>query len=163
MASVQMRTDTNYQVVEGVVQSIKLITRDASTRVAEFAFKHAIANGRKKVTAVHKANIMFAHTHVYCASFHQDAIEGKCLTGCSWSAAMRWQPSTPTSHMSPCCWTRPASRLSFALFKFRSDVCAWQITQDPTQFDMLVMPNLYGDILSDLAAGLIGGLGLTPR
>ncbi|GAB1294227.1 Isocitrate dehydrogenase [Apodemus speciosus] len=83
-------------IVDGVVQSIKLITEEASKRIAEFAFEYARNNHRSNVTAVHKANIM------------EDMV------------------------------------------------------QDPSQFDVLVMPNLYGDILSDLCAGLIGGLGVTP-
>jgi isocitrate dehydrogenase (NAD+) len=117
-----------HEVVEGVVQSIKLITREASTRVADFAFKHAIANGRKKITAVHKANIM-------------KMSDGLFLECCN-EVALRY----------------PSIQYESMLL----DQACMKITQNPTNFDMLVMPNLYGDILSDLAAGLIGGLGLTP-
>jgi isocitrate dehydrogenase (NAD+) len=117
-----------HEVVEGVVQSIKLITRTASLRVADFAFNYAKTMGRKKVTAVHKANIM-------------KMSDGLFLDCCKEVAA-----KYPTVQFEP----------------MLLDQACLKITQDPTQFDMLVMPNLYGDILSDLAAGLIGGLGLTP-
>jgi isocitrate dehydrogenase (NAD+) len=117
-----------HEVVEGVVQSIKLITEQASTRVAEFAFNYAKANGRKKVTAVHKANIM-------------KMSDGLFLERCIDVASKH--PEIEFEHM-------------------LLDKACLKITQNPNNFDMLVMPNLYGDIVSDLAAGLIGGLGLTP-
>jgi len=110
------------------VQSIKLITREASTRVADFAFKHAIANGRKKVTAVHKANIMKMSDGLFLE----------------------------------CCNEVAKNYPSIQYDSMLLDQACLKITQNPADFDMLVMPNLYGDILSDLAAGLIGGLGLTP-
>eukprot|EP00042_Codosiga_hollandica_P039471 m.331116 g.331116 ORF g.331116 m.331116 type:complete len:359 (+) comp55616_c0_seq1:22-1098(+) len=117
-----------HEVVDGVVQSIKLITAQASDRVAQFAFNYAKQNGRKKVTAVHKANIM-------------KMSDGLFLERCIAVAAQH--PEVQFEHM-------------------LLDKACLKITQDPTAFDMLVMPNLYGDIVSDLAAGLIGGLGLTP-
>ncbi|GCC37633.1 hypothetical protein chiPu_0016138 [Chiloscyllium punctatum] len=106
-------------IVDGVVQSIKLITEDASRRIAEFAFEYARNNQRSTVTAVHKANIM---CHIWKCSqlcVEQHDVDEKA------------QEAIP-------------------------------MVQDPSQFDVLVMPNLYGDILSDLCAGLIGGLGVTP-
>ncbi|CAL8081111.1 unnamed protein product [Calicophoron daubneyi] len=115
-------------IVDGVVQSIKLITEVASQRVARFAFKYAKENGRRTVTAVHKANIMKMSDGLFLRACRGEAMKNKDI-------------------------------------HFREmflDTACLNMVQDPTQFDVLVMPNLYGDILSDLAAGLIGGLGLTP-
>ncbi|XP_014665150.1 PREDICTED: isocitrate dehydrogenase [NAD] subunit alpha, mitochondrial-like [Priapulus caudatus] len=115
-------------IVDGVVQSIKLITETASRRVAEFAFKFAESNNRSMVTAVHKANIMRMSDGLFLR--------------CCREAAEKY-PSIKFNEM------------------YLDTVCLHMV-QDPTQFDVLVMPNLYGDILSDLCAGLIGGLGVTP-
>ncbi|TGZ72752.1 hypothetical protein CRM22_001896 [Opisthorchis felineus] len=115
-------------VVEGVVQSIKLITEQASRRVASFAFHYAKQNGRHTVTAVHKANIMKMSDGLFLRVCREEAAKHK--------------------------------EINFREM-FLDTVCL-NMVQDPTQFDVLVMPNLYGDILSDLAAGLIGGLGVTP-
>jgi len=117
-----------HEIVPGVVQSIKLITEDASKRVAEFAFNYAKQNGRTKVTAVHKANIMRMS-------------DGLFLRCCREAAK-----KTPEIKFEE---------------KYLDTVCLTMV-QDPSQYDVLVMPNLYGDILSDLCAGLVGGLGLTP-
>jgi len=117
-----------HEIVNGVVQSIKLITETASSRVANFAFEYAKAQGRKKVTAVHKANIMRM----------SDGLFIKCCRDAA------------EAH--------PEIRFEE---KYLDTVCL-NMVQDPTIYDVLVMPNLYGDILSDLCAGLIGGLGLTP-
>ena len=117
-----------HEIVDGVVQSIKLITENASTRVAEFAFEYAKANGRAKVTAVHKANIMRM----------SDGLFLKCCR-----EAAEKHPEIKFEE------------------KYLDTVCL-NMVQDPSQYDVLVMPNLYGDIISDLCAGLIGGLGLTP-
>eukprot|EP00050_Salpingoeca_kvevrii_P006264 m.288354 g.288354 ORF g.288354 m.288354 type:complete len:361 (+) comp11953_c0_seq1:35-1117(+) len=117
-----------HEVVPGVVQSIKLITRDASLRVANFAFEYARTQGRKRVTAVHKANIM-------------KKTDGLFLN-CAREVAERY----------------PDIKFDEVLL----DKACLLMTMDPHNFDVLVMPNLYGDILSDLSAGLIGGLGLTP-
>ncbi|KAI9006545.1 isocitrate dehydrogenase, NAD-dependent [Phycomyces nitens] len=119
-----------HEIVDGVVQSIKLITKEASERVALYAFKYARSIGRKKVTAVHKANIM-------------KLADGLFLESCKRVAK------------------------DFPDIEFNDillDSACLDITTDPTPFSstVLVMPNLYGDILSDLCAGLIGGLGLTP-
>ncbi|EQB78850.1 isocitrate dehydrogenase [NAD] subunit alpha, mitochondrial precursor [Camelus ferus] len=105
-----------FQIVDGVVQSIKLITEAASKRIAEFAFEYARNNHRSNVTAVHKANIMEVAENCKDIKFNEMYLDTVCLN----------------------------------------------MVQDPSQFDVLVMPNLYGDILSDLCAGLIGGLGVTP-
>lgn len=117
-----------HEVVDGVVQSIKLITRKASHRVAEFAFMYARANGRKNVTAVHKANIM-------------RRADGLFLS---------------------CCDEVAAQYPDIKYNKVYLDTVCLQLVQNPAQYDVLVMPNLYGDIVSDLCAGLVGGLGLTP-
>ncbi|XP_048473156.1 isocitrate dehydrogenase [NAD] subunit alpha, mitochondrial [Rhincodon typus] len=115
-------------IVDGVVQSIKLITEDASRRIAEFAFEYARNNQRSTVTAVHKANIMRMS-------------DGLFLRKCREAA-------------------ENAKDIKFT--EMYLDTVCLNMVQDPSQFDVLVMPNLYGDILSDLCAGLIGGLGVTP-
>jgi len=117
-----------HEIVPGVVQSIKLITEEASRNVAEFAFEYARNNKRNTVTAVHKANIMRMS-------------DGLFINSCR-EAAGRY-PDIKFKEM------------------YLDTVCL-NMVQDPTEFDVLVMPNLYGDILSDLCAGLIGGLGVTP-
>merc|ERR1712200_247944 len=117
-----------HEIVDGVVQSIKLITENASRRVAEYAFEYAASNGRSKVTAVHKANIMRMS-------------DGLFLRCCREAAELH--PEVKFEE------------------KYLDTVCL-NMVQDPSQYDVLVMPNLYGDILSDLCAGLVGGLGLTP-
>lgn len=117
-----------HEIVDGVVQSIKLITENASRRVADYAFKYATENGRHKVTAVHKANIMRM----------SDGLFLKCCR-----EAAEQHPNIKFEE------------------RYLDTVCL-NMVQDPAQYDVLVMPNLYGDILSDLCAGLIGGLGLTP-
>lgn len=117
-----------HEIVDGVVQSIKLITHDASTRVARFAFEYAKQHGRKKVTAVHKANIMRMSDGLFLKCCRQEAEKNPEI-----------------------------------IFEERYlDTVCLNMVQDPGKYDVLVMPNLYGDILSDLCAGLIGGLGLTP-
>ncbi|XP_061772918.1 isocitrate dehydrogenase [NAD] subunit alpha, mitochondrial isoform X2 [Nerophis ophidion] len=115
-------------IVDGVVQSIKLITERASKRIAEYAFEYARNNKRASVTAVHKANIMRMS-------------DGLFLRTCR-EAAEKYKDIKFTE-------------------MYLDTVCL-NMVQDPSQFDVLVMPNLYGDILSDLCAGLIGGLGVTP-
>lgn len=119
-----------HEIVDGVVQSIKLITWEASERVARYAFHYAEANGRNRVTAVHKANIMKQSDGLFLSACRQVAKE-------------------------------------YPNIKYDEDlldrVCL-QIVQNPAPYAdrVMVMPNLYGDILSDMCAGLIGGLGLTP-
>jgi isocitrate dehydrogenase (NAD+) len=105
-------------------------TRKGSMRLLEFAFEHAIATGRKKITIVHKANIM------------------KALTGIFLEAAQQMHEA------------RYKDRI--AMDSVIIDACAMKMVLNPWQFDVLVTTNLFGDILSDLAAGLVGGLGLAP-
>lgn len=117
-----------HTIVPGVVQSVKLITREASRNVAEYAFKYAVDNGRSDVVALHKANIM-------------KMSDGMFLEQCRVVAE------------------------KYPQIKYREmylDSACLKIVKDPTQFDVMLMPNLYGDIFSDLTAGLIGGLGLAP-
>jgi len=117
-----------HEIVDGVVQSIKLITEDASKRVAEYAFQYAKNNNRKKVTVVHKANIMRM----------SDGLFLRCVRD--------------TAEKYP--------EIQFEE-RYLDTVCL-NMVQNPNKYDVLVMPNLYGDILSDMCAGLVGGLGLTP-
>ncbi|KCV71669.1 isocitrate dehydrogenase [NAD] subunit alpha, mitochondrial [Fonticula alba] len=117
-----------HEVTRGVVQSIKLITRDASRRVCEYAFQYAHDNNRKSVTVVHKANIMKMSDGLFLEQARE--------------VAKNW----PHIEFRECLLDR----------------ACLNVIQDPSQFDVLVMPNLYGDIMSDMCAGLIGGLGLTP-
>ena len=115
-------------VVPGVVESIKIITEKASTRIARYAFEYARDNGRKKVTAVHKANIMKLSDGLFLECFYNMAKEF------------------------------PEIEADDKII----DNCCMQLVMRPEQFDVLVLENLYGDIVSDLCAGLIGGLGLAP-
>jgi isocitrate dehydrogenase (NAD+) len=115
-------------VVPGVVESIKIITDKASTRIAKYAFEFARDNGRKKVTAVHKANIMKLSDGLFLECFYRVAKD---------------YPDIEAVDMIV-------------------DNCCMQLVMRPDQFDVLVLENLYGDIVSDLCAGLIGGLGLAP-
>jgi len=115
-------------VVPGVVESLKIITEKASTRIARYAFEYAKANGRKKVTAVHKANIMKLSDGLFLECFYNVAKD------------------------------YPEIESDDKII----DNCCMQLVMRPEQFDIMVMENLYGDIVSDLCAGLIGGLGLAP-
>merc|ERR1712183_780774 len=117
-----------HEVVDGVVQSIKLITEEASMNVCKHAFEYARAQGRNRVTAVHKANIMRMSDGLFLKCCREAAEE------------------------------HPGIKFEE---RYLDTVCL-NMVQDPGLYDVLVMPNLYGDILSDLCAGLIGGLGLTP-
>src|ERR687895_719493 len=116
-------------VVPGVVESLKIITEKASTRIARFAFDYAKREGRKKVTAVHKANIMKLSDGLFLDTARQVAAE------------------------------------EYPDVEFEDrivDNLAMQLVARPEEYDVLVLPNLYGDIISDLCAGLIGGLGVAP-
>jgi isocitrate dehydrogenase (NAD+) len=117
-----------HEVVPGVVESLKVITEKASTRIAEFAFEYAKKFGRKKVTAVHKANIMKKSDGLFLQCFRRVAV------------------NYPTIEHDE---------------KIVDNLCM-QLVMNPHPFDMLLMENLYGDIVSDLAAGLVGGLGVVP-
>jgi len=131
---VRENTEDLYGGIEHMVgpdaaESIKIITRAASERIARFAFEYAVANGRRKVTAVHKANIM-------------KFTDGLFLESCRTVAA------------------EYDGRMAFE-DRIVDNMCM-QLVQKPELYDVLVLPNLYGDIVSDLAAGLIGGLGVAP-
>lgn len=115
-------------VVPGVVESLKIITEKASTRVCRYAFDYAVRLGRKKVTAVHKANIMKLSDGLFLDCFRKVARE---------------YPSIEADD-------------------FIIDNLCMQLVRNPERFDVLVMENLYGDIVSDLCAGLVGGLGVVP-
>jgi isocitrate dehydrogenase (NAD+) len=117
-----------HEVVPGVVESLKIITEKASTRIARFAFAHAKKEGRKKIHAIHKANIMKLSDGLFLKSIRTVASE-------------------------------------FPEIEYKEmivDNACMQIVMNPQQFDVLLLPNLYGDVMSDLAAGLVGGLGVVP-
>ncbi|HUA85114.1 MAG TPA: isocitrate/isopropylmalate dehydrogenase family protein [Bryobacteraceae bacterium] len=116
------------EVVRDVVTGLKVITRAASTRIAEYAFAFAESAGRKKVTAIHKANIM-------------KLADGLFLR---------------------CCREAAQKHPGIEYQELIVDNAAMQLVIRPETFDVLLMPNLYGDIVSDLAAGLVGGLGIVP-
>jgi isocitrate dehydrogenase (NAD+) len=118
-----------HRVGRDAAESIKIITREASERIARYAFDYAVANGRRTVTAVHKANIM-------------KLSDGLFLESCR-SVAAEYE-----------------GRVAFE-DRIVDNMCM-QLVQKPEQYDILVAPNLYGDIISDLAAGLVGGLGVAP-
>ena len=131
---VRENTEDLYAGIEHMVgpdaaESIKIITRAASERIARFAFEYAVANDRRKVTAVHKANIM-------------KLSDGLFLESCRTIAADY------------------AGRIEFE-DRIVDNMCM-QLVQKPELYDVLVLPNLYGDIVSDLCAGLVGGLGVAP-
>src|SRR5258705_1711855 len=131
---VRENTEDLYAGIEHMVgrdaaESIKIITRAASERIARFAFEYAVANGRRKVTAVHKANIMKLSDGLFLESC-RDVAEGYL------------------------------GRVEFE-DRIVDNMCM-QLVQKPDLYDVLVLPNLYGDIVSDLAAGLVGGLGVAP-
>ena len=117
-----------HEVVPGVVESLRVITEAASRRIARFAFETAQRQGRRRVTCVHKANILklsdglFLKTCTEVAGEYPDLEFDDCIV----------------------------------------DAAAMKIVRDPSAFDVLVMENLFGDILSDLTSGLVGGLGVTP-
>jgi isocitrate dehydrogenase (NAD+) len=117
-----------HTVVPGVVESLKIITAAASTRIARFAFDYARKHGRKRVTAVHKANIMKLSDGLFLECFRQVAKEYPDIVS--------------------------DDRIVDAL--------CMRLVMSPESFDVLLLENLYGDIVSDLAAGLVGGLGLVP-
>ena len=118
-----------HRVGPDAAESIKIITRAASQRIARYAFEYALRNGRHKVTAVHKANIM-------------KLSDGLFLESCQQIAAGY------------------EGRVAFE-DRIVDNMCM-QLVQKPELYDVLVLPNLYGDIVSDLCAGLIGGLGVAP-
>ena len=117
-----------HTVVPGVVESLKIITEKASTRIARFAFEYARKHGRKKIHSIHKANIMKLSDGLFLTSVRSVAEQ-------------------------------------FPEIEYKEliiDNACMQMVLNPQQFDMLLLTNLYGDIMSDLAAGLVGGLGMVP-
>jgi len=117
-----------HEVVPGVVESLKIITEKASTRIARFAFEYARRMGRKRIHAIHKANIMKLGDGLFLKSVRNVAEQYKDIE----------------------------------YKELIVDNACMQIVMDPEQFDVLLLPNLYGDVMSDLAAGLVGGLGVVP-
>jgi isocitrate dehydrogenase (NAD+) len=117
-----------HEVVPGVVESLKIITAEASERIATFAFEYARKNGRKRVTAIHKANIMKLGDGLFLESVRKIAANYSDIV----------------------CDERIV------------DAVCMHLVMNPSQFDVLLLPNLYGDIVSDLCAGLVGGLGVVP-
>jgi isocitrate dehydrogenase (NAD+) len=117
-----------HEVVPGVVESLKIITEKASTRIAHFAFTHARETGRTRVTAIHKANIMKLGDGLFLES------------------------------------ARAVSRqyMEIGYDERIVDAACMHLVMHPEKFDVLLLPNLYGDIVSDLCAGLVGGLGVVP-
>jgi isocitrate dehydrogenase (NAD+) len=115
-----------HEVIPGVVESLKIITEKASTRIGRFAFEYARKHGRKKVTSIHKANIM------------------KLSDGLFIDSVRRVSRDYP----------------DIAYDEKIVDAACMLLVMKPEQYDVLVMPNLYGDIVSDLCAGLVGGLGV---
>lgn len=115
-------------VVPGVVESLKIITEKASTRICKYAFEHAVKHGRKKVSAVHKANIMKLSDGLFLDCFRKVARE---------------YPQIQSEDV------------------IVDNLCM-QLVKNPEKYDVMVMENLYGDIVSDLCAGLVGGLGMVP-
>ncbi|CAB1331733.1 unnamed protein product, partial [Coregonus sp. 'balchen'] len=149
-------------IVDGVVQSIKLITEDASRKIAEYAFEYARNNQRASVTAVHKANIIGREVaeKYRDIKFTEMYLDTVCLN-------MVQDPTQFDVLVMPNLYGDILREVAekYRDIKFTEmylDTVCLNMVQDPTQFDVLVMPNLYGDILSDLCAGLIGGLGVTP-
>jgi len=117
-----------HEVVPGVVESLKIITEKASTRIGRFAFEYAKRHSRKRIHAIHKANIMKLSDGLFLRSVRAVAAQ-------------------------------------FPEIEYKElivDNACMQIVMDPQQFDVLLLPNLYGDVMSDLAAGLVGGLGVVP-
>jgi isocitrate dehydrogenase (NAD+) len=117
-----------HEVIPGVVESLKIITDRASRRIARFAFEYAKREGRKKVTAIHKANIMKLSDGLFLNCFREVAMDYP----------------------------------EIAADDLIVDNACMQLVIDPHQFDVLLLENLYGDIISDLGAGLVGGLGVVP-
>ena len=117
-----------HEVVPGVVESLKIITEKASTRISRFTFEHARNNARKKVHSIHKANIMKMSDGLFLR--------------CSRTVAKEYPEIIYGEHI--------------------VDNTCMQLVMNPYQYDILLLENLYGDIVSDLCAGLVGGLGLVP-
>lgn len=120
-------TGIEHKIGDYGAESIKLITKPACERICEFAFKYAMDNNRKKVTGVHKANIMKLSDGLFLNTYRE-----------------------------------VASKYNIEYDDLIVDAAAMNLVLNPQNYDVMVMPNLYGDILSDLCAGLVGGLGIIP-
>lgn len=118
-----------HQIIPGVVESLKIVTETACTRIAEFGFNYAKKHDRKSVTVFHKANIL--------------KIADGLFLKCARAVHEKSYPETPYKELI-------------------IDNGCMQVVKDPTAFDVLLLDNFYGDILSDLCAGLVGGLGVVP-
>lgn len=119
-----------HQPIPGVVESLKVTTLEKSRRIVQFAFDYALQNGRKKVTCVHKANIMKLTDGLFLRTFHQVAEKNR--------------------------------HVGIEVNEMIVDNTAMQLVSKPEQFDVIVTPNLYGNILSNIGAGLVGSAGLIP-
>jgi isocitrate dehydrogenase (NAD+) len=117
-----------HEIVPGIVESLKIITEKASTRIAKFAFEHARARGRQRVTAIHKANIMKLGDGLFLDSARKVS---RAYTDITYDERI-------------------------------VDAACMHLVMHPEKLDVLLLPNLYGDIVSDLCAGLVGGLGVVP-
>src|SRR5205085_2460467 len=117
-----------HEVVPGVVESLKIITEKASTRIARFAFEYSRKHGRKKIHAIHKANIMKMSDGLFLR--------------CARNVSKEFPEITYGEHI--------------------VDNTCMQLVMNPYQYDVLLLENLYGDIISDLCAAFVGGLGLVP-
>ncbi len=117
-----------HQPTPGIVESLKVITKEKSERITQFAFDYARRNGRKKVTCVHKANIMKMTDGLFLRTFEEIAAKNDGIQADSMIV----------------------------------DNAAMQLVSKPAQFDVIVTPNLYGNILSNIGAGLLGSAGLIP-
>jgi isocitrate dehydrogenase (NAD+) len=117
-----------HEVVEGVFESLKIVTKENSLKIAEYAFQYAFFTGRKKVTAVHKANIMKLADGMFLQATREVA---------------KKYPSIQYEEMI-------------------IDNCSMQMVKNPQQFDVMLMPNLYGSIITSIGAGLVGGPGYSP-
>ncbi len=123
-----MYSGIEHEVVPGVVESLKIITEKASTRISRFAFEYARREGRRKIYAIHKANIM--------------KLSDGLFLRCSRNVAKDYPEITYGEHI--------------------VDNTCMQLVMNPYQYDVLLLENLYGDIISDLCAAFVGGLGLVP-
>ncbi|XP_078677044.1 isocitrate dehydrogenase [NAD] subunit gamma, mitochondrial-like isoform X6 [Branchiostoma floridae x Branchiostoma belcheri] len=121
-------TSLEHENVPGVVESLKIVTAKNSERIARYAFEYAQRHGRKKVTAVHKANIMKMGDGLFLE----------------------------------CCRKMSEEYPNIEYESMIIDNCSMQMVSRPQQFDVMVMPNLYGNIISNIGAGLVGGPGLVP-
>jgi isocitrate dehydrogenase (NAD+) len=135
MIVIRENTEGEYSGLEhapspGIVESLKMTTREKSRRIVQFAFDYCVQNGRRKVTCIHKANIMKLTDGLFLRTFQEVAAENR-------------HTGLEVEHMIV-------------------DNAAMQLVSHPTQFDVIVTPNLYGNIVTNIGAGLVGSAGLIP-